>query len=192
MNKENWADYLESVLEDCKCRSTFKETSKDDANSHYLCNDDDKTKKVYDFDRYVKKQYPKLNRPASPDAIYLGNKKLYFVEFKNQSENTFDKDKEKEKIRKKFESGTKILQELLQNYSSTDCKKYFCLVVNINKNIKNQGYKNVALRQNTTLSVESYLNELNKTSGNFYDSVYANDVDFYKKEFIDLSCDYFF
>ena len=86
MNKENWADYLASVLEDCE--STFKQTSVDNSdknNLKYLCHNT-RTKKVYDFDKYVKKQNLKSNRPASPDALYLGDKKLYFVEFKNQSE----------------------------------------------------------------------------------------------------------
>jgi hypothetical protein len=33
------------------------------------------------------------------------------------------------------------------------------------------------------------LAELNQALGGFYDSIVTQDIDFYKKEFIDLSCD---
>jgi hypothetical protein len=186
MSKQNWADYLELALEGCQ--STFKKTSVDNSDKKdlkYLCHDDE-TKKVYDFDKYVKKQNLKSNRPASPDAIYLGDKKLYFVEFKNQLEKNIDT----ANIKNKFESGTKILQNLLKDYSSSDCKKYFCLVIK-NDEISNPNGFLSRNKNNSVISnpIKLKLDELNQENGTFYDAIFVQSVDFYKKEFIDLSCD---
>ncbi len=198
MNKENWADYLEFALEGCQ--STFKKTSVDNSdknNLKYLCHDDDETKKVYNFDSYVKKQYPNSNRPSSPDAIYIGKNKLYLVEFKNVGGKTLENSKDIDRIKSKFESGTKILQELLKEYNLTDCKKYFCVVYNKSKQ-KNQKSKydffNVGDAIEQIVNEETFNNsldhELSKLNSNgFYNSILVRDVDFYKKEFIDLSCD---
>ena len=81
MNKYKLEDFLKDVL--AKHQSTFKVTSYDIKNNHYLCSDT-VTNPVFDFDSYVEANFEHRKLPASPDAIYIGDKKLYFVEFKNQ------------------------------------------------------------------------------------------------------------
>jgi len=51
--------------------STLKETSFDNKNSVYLCQD--KSQNVYDFDKIVKLHYPK-KQPASYDALLIERK----------------------------------------------------------------------------------------------------------------------
>ena len=81
MNKYSLRDFLYEKFS--SYISTLKDTSFDSENSIYLCNDTS-TSNVYDFDKYVKSNFDTSRLPSSPDAIYLGNKKLYFIEFKNQ------------------------------------------------------------------------------------------------------------
>jgi len=78
VNKHSIRDYLGCELS--THASTFKETSYDDENGEYLCQDES-TDHVYNFDAYVRKTHDELVLPASPDAIHLGVKHIYFVEF---------------------------------------------------------------------------------------------------------------
>ena len=80
MNKYSLQEHLQEEL--TPFTSTFKATSYDEEKDEYLCSDA-RTPHVYDFDAYVK-EHCHHPTPASPDAIHVGSKDLYFVEFKNQ------------------------------------------------------------------------------------------------------------
>jgi hypothetical protein len=56
-------------------RSTFKDTSLDEEHKEHLCTDEN-VQDVYNFDHYVRVKYGHPT-PASPDAIFLANKKVY-------------------------------------------------------------------------------------------------------------------
>ncbi len=155
--------------------STFKDTSFDSANKKYLCNDE-VTGGVYDFDAYVRAR-GMSPIPASPDAIYTGSKDLYFVEFKNQSA------PDTAQMQRKFERGTEILKELLQDFSAKDCRYHFCVVM---KNLSKPRFMDSRhIEQNV---VRFGLNELNQKLGGFYDHVVTESLDFYLKEFKELQC----
>lgn len=113
MSKYNLKEFLENKLK--KYQSTFKNTSYDDTNNRYLCNDET-TSNVYDFDKYIKENFDKSKLPSSPDAIYLENKRFYFVEFKYQKAS----DIESKEIKSKFEKGTNILKDMLEKFTPKD------------------------------------------------------------------------
>src|SRR5690554_4697636 len=101
MNSYSLEDFLADKLYDCQ--STLKQTSYDRNNSEFLCQDESLVN-VYDFDLYIENTTSQNNnKPASPDAIVVGGKNLYFVEFKNQKRADIDKPG----IRSKFIQGTK-------------------------------------------------------------------------------------
>lgn len=170
---------LKSYLEDTfsEHKSSLMQTSFDSKNEKFLCQDK-QTSPVYDFDDYVK-----INNvsplPASPDAIYLGDKKFYFVEFKNSPLANIKIDN----IQNKFRSGTRILADLLQEHIPQDDFKFlFCVV-----------YQSPEVKYFNPMHIESNiirfgLEEINEEHGNFYNKIITNDVEFYKKNFTILKC----
>lgn len=178
MNKYCIKSYLNQQL---VCfSSTLKQTSHDDANDEYLCHDE-ATKPVYDFDAYVRDNFDQTVLPASPDAIYIGEKKLYFVEFKNQ----FPSDIDTAQIKRKFMKGTDILQKLLSKFLPRDVKFIFC-VVHKEKVQCNRHFIASHIEGRSTLFG---LAEENARFGNFYDEVITESVDFYTENFHQLNCD---
>ncbi|CAM5201405.1 hypothetical protein OURE66S_00490 [Oligella ureolytica] len=174
MNKYKLEDFLKDVL--AKHQSTFKVTSYDIKNNHYLCSDT-VTNPVFDFDSYVEANFEHRKLPASPDAIYIGDKKLYFVEFKNQKA----KDIDPIQMKSKFTSGTTILQDLLKDFTARDNQYYFCVVHKDNET--NNWYKNVEV------NVPKFdLAELNDELGGFYDKIFTRELQFYKDNFPHLRC----
>ena len=176
MDSENIKEYLSNILNNCK--STFKDTSLDDRGGrtqNYLCQDN-KTQ-VFDFDKYVRENID-IPLPASPDAVYLGNQKFYFVEFKNSPIfNINDVN-----IKNKFNSGTSILKNLLNDYLPSDIKFIFCVV-----------YKSPQASYFNPMHIESNiirfgLDKENINQNNFYSNIITEDVEFYKNEFKQLQC----
>ena len=176
MNKYCLKDYLGVKLQ--AYRSSFYQTSLDTQKSVYLCTDR-RTQPVYDFDQYVRSQFPSHKLPAAPDAIYLGNKKIYFVEFKNQN----TRDINSKDIQAKFESGTEILKRLLQDFQPTDIERIFCLVHR--QEVKSR-YFNAGHFQSS--QVRFGLDELNQKLGGFYDRIITESVGFYADKFKQLNC----
>jgi len=169
MNKYNLKDFLENKLQNYK--STFRDTSFDNKNNRYLCQDNQT--KVYDFDKYILKNY--IKTPASPDAIYIGDKKFYFVEFKNSIPSNI----KTSNIQNKFISGTKILQNLLKEFTPRDNKFIFCVVYK--STISQPKYFNsYHIEANIT---KFGLEEENKKLNNFYDSIITEDIEYYKNNF---------
>lgn len=176
MNKYCIKEFLSNTLESHE--STLKETSFDKTNNEYLC-EDEKLRVIYDFDSYVRQNFDQRLLPASPDAIYVGNKKLYFIEFKNQNPSDIDKSQ----MKRKFESGTKILkEELLNGFCPKDVEYIFCVV-----------YKKPRARYFNPYAIESNipkfgLEEKNEELGHFYSKIITEPVEFYKEEFAELDC----
>ena len=157
--------------------STFKATSLDYTNNVHLCSDE-KTGEVYDFDAFVRARSADAI-PASPDAIHIGSKDLYFVEFKNQR----SADVDKEQMQRKFEAGTRILKALLQDFSARDCRYHFCVVMKNQPRPRYMDYRHI--EQNT---VRFGLGELNQKLGGFYDHVMTESLDFYVDRYKALQC----
>lgn len=94
-----------------KHKTTFKETSYDDDNEVSLCKDE--TQKVINFDEIIAEKFPdpqKSGRPKSFDAVYIYDRQIYCIEFKNQKYS----DIASSDIREKFESGREELDAILQ------------------------------------------------------------------------------
>lgn len=175
MNKYNLRDFLDEKFSSYV--STLKETSFDSENSIYLCNDVS-TRNVYNFDKYVKTNFDTSRLPSSPDAIYLGNKKLYFIEFKNQIPSSITSSE----IKSKFEKGTAILKEILEEFTPRDVEYIFCVV-----------FRNSGTRYFNPSHIESNitrfgLKEKNQELGSFYSEIITENVQFYKSNFSSLNC----
>lgn len=175
MNKFNIIDFLNSKL--YRHCTTLKKSSYDVANKEYLCSDE-KTANVFCFDSYVEKNYHAARLPASPDAIVLGHKKLYFVEFKNQ----LPRDIDAQNMKDKFEKGTEILKELLQDFSPRDIKYIFCVV---HKKQRARFFNSSHIQSNVA---RFGLAEKNVELDGFYSNILTEDVEYYKTTFNKLSC----
>ena len=175
MNKYSLREHLQEALEPFV--STLKSTSFDQENNTHLCQDES-TPQVYDFDAYVGAHCPHPI-PASPDAIHIGGKDLYFVEFKNQK----PRDVDKAQMQRKFEAGTRILQDLLKDFSPRDCRYHFCVVMKNQPKPRFMDFRRI--EENV---IKFGLDELNQKLGHFYDHVVTESVDFYVEQFKGLQC----
>ena len=175
MNRYNLQNHLEEEL--ALFRSNLKATSFDDSNREHLCNDES-LPDVYDFDEYVQAHHPHPT-PASPDAIHIGKKNFYFIEFKNQAVGDVDK----EQMKRKFYDGTNILKDLLQDFSPRDNEYSFCVVL---KKQPPPRFMNARHIEDTSLSFK--IKEWNQELANFYDHIVVESVDFYARKFKSLRC----
>lgn len=166
-----------------KYKSTFYETSFDSTNNEYLCNE--QSTEVFNFDKYIEKKcMGSEKRPASPDAIYVGDNNVYFVEFKNSPLRNV----EEIKIQDKFTDGTKALQKMLENTPREGMNFIFCVVYKNDDSSKKPFLEKYHqdIQDNTP---KFSLKDKNKCLDNFYNKIITRDVDFYKKEFIQLKCE---
>lgn len=170
MNKHDLREFLHTELE--PYASSFHETSFDKENNVHLCSDK-KTENVYDFDKYIAARCNTELLPASPDAIHVGKKNLYFVEFKNQRANKVDA----AQIRRKFAQGTTILKELLDQFSPRDCKYHFCVVFRDDQKAR---FFNPSHIERSAILYG--LEELNAEQGKFYDRIITQDIGFFKAQ----------
>lgn len=95
--------------------SSLKETSFDEDNDEFLCNSQEQ-EGVYNFDNYMRQKFSESKTPKSFDALVIpkGYENIIIcIEFKNQILSKIDM----EEIRKKYESGTKELVEIFENYN---------------------------------------------------------------------------
>lgn len=174
MNKYKLQNFLQDELAPFK--STLKATSFDDANQSFLCRDES-LENVYDFDKYVRENHSHPT-PASPDAIHIAKKKLYFVEFKNQLVGDIDK----EQMKRKFNDGTGILKNLLQDFAPRDTSYAFCVV------LKHQSPRYMKSRHIENTSLKLKIGAWNENLDNFYDAIIVESVDYYMQKFDGLKC----
>lgn len=175
MNKYNLKDFLSHELE--SHRTTLKDASYDDENQEHLCSDST-TSNVYSFDAYIEKNFDNAKLPASPDAIFIGDKKLYFVEFKN----SLPRDINSASMKDKFEKGTEVLKRLLKDFLPRDVEFIFCVV---HKNQTAKYFNSSHIQSN---QARFGLADKNKELDSFYSEVLVEDLDFYRSRFSQLKC----
>ncbi|QPT41164.1 Uncharacterised protein [Oligella ureolytica] len=180
MNDYSLTGFLKEKLQ--HCQSTLKATSYDKENNQYLCTDES-LDNVYNFDTYIEKTTSKNEKmPASPDAIHIGSKKLYFIEFKNQSKNAI----ETTKIKEKFRRGTEVLHDLLSEFKPRDNQYIFCVVFKHDAKSRrsHRDYQNYIESRQTHFG----LDELNKELSGFYDHIITQDVEYFRQKYVNLDC----
>jgi len=157
--------------------SSLKDTSYDDKNKEYLCND--QTQSVFNFDSVVKDLFPK-KQPASYDAILIDNSTLFCIEFKNEKYSDIDK----KQLHKKLINGKGILDKIFSdnNIQRKDYTFVFCVA-----------YKNEERRWRRGIEKNTVQFELEQYKGKYFDEIFTNDVQYfineYKKYFQkDLEC----
>jgi hypothetical protein len=166
--------YLQQIFS--SYTQTLKNTSYDSKNNVYLCADET-LQPVYNFDEYVKDNNNNSSLPSSPDAIYLGKNKFYFIEFKNSSLRNINNNN----IRKKFNCGTKILKRILLNHLPQDNFKFiFCVVYKYSE----VNYKYFNSEHIESNSVRFGLAEENIKNDSFYNEIITENVNFYKNKLI--------
>jgi hypothetical protein len=175
-NKYNLKELLKQKFGNCI--STLKESSlddRDDVTKSYLC--EDTNLEIFDFDDIKNVTYQKGYK--SPDAIYIRDKNVFVIEFKNQNPCDIDSSQLKEKFDTSVDFFNKEFSRL------KDYRFIFCLVYK-NQTVpkENQRYKQ-ALQHQKCCS----LSDINKNNHNsFYSNIITKDVNFYKKEFKQLQC----
>ncbi len=151
-----------------ECIESLKETSKDKENQQYLC---ESSMQVYDFDCIVKKIYPH-KQPSSYDSLIIDeNKKIvYCIEFKNQLPSQI----KNANIQKKLTNGKEVLDNICVkgNVQKKDYQFIYCVV---HKPVQNR-YGNPLLDREIKFELKAY-------SGNCFDSIVTNDINFFKNEF---------
>jgi len=101
------------------CKTTLKETSKDEAASMYMT---ESQLEVYNFDHvkeryYQKYQLPKGEKISSCDALYLGDllkDEHYLIEFRNMNFENISKGRIRGEIKEKLSGSLLILTDIIQ------------------------------------------------------------------------------
>jgi len=167
------ADFSQFEKKYSQYKSTFKETSFDDNNQIYLCNDE--TQNVINFDKILELKYPDSNiRPKSFDALYLYNNLLFCIEFKNQKPSQIDN----QEIQDKLNSGKTELVKLFQGLNIQMHDYHFVYCVVYKKCIEPRDrYKCGIDKGKVLFGLEKYQEQ------GFVKKVYTQNVDFFTKEF---------
>ena len=167
------ADFNQFQQEYGQFKSTFKETSFDDNNKVYLCNDE--RQNVINFDSILEFKYPDSNlRPKSFDALYVYNDLLFCIEFKNQKPSQIDNREIQDKILSGKAELVKLFQEL--NIQMNDYRFVYCVVYK--KCIEPRDRYKCGIDKNKVLfGLEKYEEQ------GFVKKVYTQSVDFFTKEF---------
>jgi hypothetical protein len=154
-------------------KSTFKTTSFDSDNGIYLCYDE--TQEVIDFDSIVETKFPDSNiRPKSFDAIYIYNKLIFCIEFKNQKPSDINNSEVQGKLVDGKDELIKIFQKL--NIQKDDYSFVYCVVYKVCKEPISR-YKCGIDKNKILFGLDNY-----KKSG-FVKEIYTQNVNFFTKEF---------
>ena len=174
-SKYNLKDILEKKY--LSCKSSLKLTSLDDNHlkiEYYLCNDEKLN--VFDFDE-IKDIVDENSK--SPDAIYIKNKDIYVVEFKNQDPCNISCTSLKEK----FKFSVDFFNALITNLK--DYTFIVCLVYKNQSSTKeSQRYKQRAQKNACCNLHDANKNDYN----NFFSHIITQDVNYYKTNFKELAC----
>jgi len=174
-NKYNLNDVL--YKDYIKCKSTLKSTSLDDRNSsaaYYLC--DDEKLDVFDFDS-IKDMVDEKSK--SPDAIYIKDKNIYVIEFKNQNPcniSCFS-------LKEKFKFSVDFFNSIIKNLK--DYTFIVCLVYKNQSKVKDSQRYRHRVQKNACCN----LHDANKNDyNNFFSNIITQDVNYYKTNFKELRC----
>ena len=154
-------------------QSSFKETSFDDNNEIYLCNDE--SQNVINFDKILESKYPDTNtRPKSFDALYVYNDLLFCIEFKNQKPSQIDN----LDIQSKLLSGKEELLILFQELNIQVNTYTFVYCVVYKKCVEPRDrYKCGIDKGKVLFGLEKYEEQ------GIVKKVYTQNVDFFTNEF---------
>jgi len=154
-------------------KSSFKETSLDNDNNIYLCNDT--SQEVINFDKLIENLYPDSNkRPKSFDTIYIYKNLIFCIEFKNQKPSDIDNSEIRGKILNGKDELIKLLTQL--NIQKNDYNFIYCII-----------YKDCSMPYDSYKcgidkgKIRFGLEDLTKNS--FLTKVYTDSVSFFTKEF---------
>jgi len=154
-------------------KSTFRDTSFDNDNGEYLCNDE--SQNVINFDKLLEDKYPNSNaRPKSFDALYVHNDIIFCIEFKNQKPSQIIN----QSICEKLTDGKSELDTLLQalNIQVNDYNFVYCVVYK--KCIEPRDrYKCGVEKGKVLFGLEKY------KANTLVKEVFTDNVDFFTKEF---------
>ncbi len=167
------ADIKLFVKEYSSFQSSFKETSLDDDNNIYLCNDT--SQKVINFDNLIKNLYPDSNkRPKSFDAIFIYENLVFLIEFKNQKPSKIDN----KEVQDKLKDGKIELQKLFYqlNIQKKDYNFIYCVVYKEYKQAIDR-YKCGIEKGKIQFGLEKFV------ENRFVTKVYTDSVSFFTKEF---------
>lgn len=159
-------------IDQIKIKSTLKKTSLDDAGAQNLVEDE---KEVYDFDevsREIASQIRLGNAARSCDALYIGSKYTYLIEFKNKKSSDLKKCKN-ELFEKAYDSIFQLMIAFYANESMDDIvkKTRFVLVYNDAKAAQNPS---------SDISSSTSIDQLTKKLKEFSKQ---EDLDKYPKKF---------
>ena len=174
-SKYNLKDILEEKYAGSK--SSLKLTSLDDNHpgvEDYLC--DDTKLDVFDFDD-IKDMVDESSK--SPDAIYIKDKNIYVVEFKNQDPCNI----KCPSLKEKFKFSVDFFKLLISNFQD-----YTFIVCLVYKN-QSSGKESQRYRQRAQKNACCNLHDTNKNDyNNFFSNFITQDVNFYKTNFKELAC----
>ena len=167
------ADIKLFIREYSSYKSSFKETSLDNDNGVYLCNDT--SQEVINFDKLIENIYPNSNnRPKSFDAIYIYEKLIFLVEFKNQKPSKIDNKEVQEKL---VDGKTELLKQFTQlNIQKNDYNFIYCVAYKDCKEPINR-YKCGVEKGKIQFGLDKYMEK------SFVKKVYTESVSFFTKEF---------
>ncbi len=167
------ADISQLQKEYALFESTFKETSYDNNNKIYICNDTSQI--VINFDKILESKYPDSNiRPKSFDALYIYNHLLFCIEFKNQKPSQIDNGEIQDKLLSGKDELVKLCQE--SNIQINDYSFVYCVVYKKCTEPRDR-YKCGIDKGRVLFGLEKYEEQ------GFVKKVYTQNVDFFTKEF---------
>jgi len=154
-------------------KSTFKETSFDSDNSHYLCTDE--SCEVINFDKVVEEKYPDSNtRPKSFDALYIHGNIIFCIEFKNQKPSQIIN----QNVCEKLTEGKSELDTILQRLNVQINNYHFVYCVAYKKCIEPRDRYKCGIEKGKVLfGLEQYKNQ------GLVKEVFTDSIDFFTKEF---------
>ncbi len=167
------ADIGQFIRTYSSCKSTFKETSFDSDNNHYLCKDE--SQEVIDFDKILEEKYPDSNvRPKSFDTIFVYDNFVFCIEFKNQKPAQINN----QDICEKLTDGKAELDTLLQalHIQVNDYELIYCVAYK--KCIEPRDRYKCGIQKGKVLfGLEQYKEQ------NIVKEIFTDTVDFFTKEF---------
>ena len=154
-------------------KSTFRETSFDSDNSHYLCTDE--SCEVINFDNVVEEKYPDSNtRPKSFDALYVYKNIIFCIEFKNQKPSQVNN----QDVGGKLTEGKAELDTLLQTLNIQVNEYSFVYCVAYKKCIEPRDRYKCGIEKGKVLfGLEQYKHQ------GLVKEIFTDNVDFFTKEF---------
>lgn len=152
-----------------KCFDSLKNTSHDKENDIYMCGS---KKEVVNFDELTRMLYP-IKQPSSYDALLIeeAEKKIFYIEFKNQTEAKIVN----KSLHKKVIDSDETLKKLCTSHHIA--KKSYTTKLCVIYKTKSQ-FRYRRFQENIVhFGLEQF-------TGKYFDTVITNNINFFTKEFL--------